>query len=144
MANFPLNQVKLDSSYISAVEDDTEGTILAQYVVFKKLSAALVKFIKRDIDTYGSLEQLPDDILKKYNRLFSELFENYKNLKEDLQRQVNKNTKDLEYIHERGDDDSFINRIVLRKRKKLHGKIEYFDNIFYLQVCIAEKIEPFA
>lgn len=127
--DFPLNQTKLDPSYISSVEDDTESTILAQYTLFKELSAILVKTFNREKETYGSQEQLPEDILKKYNRLFTELFEYFKNLRDDLQRQVNRNSNLLEDILSNEGPESFFYEIALRKQEKLHQKIEYFDAV---------------
>lgn len=133
---FPLNQLKLDPSYISAIEDEAESNILAQYTVFKKYSAAIVMSFKNERDKYGSINNIPHEILQKYNTPLSSLFELYTNLRRDLQRQVNINSKDLAYIRERGDEDAFINTIALRKREKLHEKIEYFDTILELHIAI--------
>lgn len=132
--DFPLNQTKLDPSYISSVEDDTESTILAQYTLFKELSTILVKAFNREKETYGSQEQLPEDILKKYNRLFTELFDEFKNLREDLQRQVNRNSKLLEEIFQKEGPEFFFYEIALRKQEKLQQKIEYFRivNLLYI------------
>lgn len=138
---FPLNQLKLDLSYISAIEVEAEGRILAQYTAFKRVSGALVKAFKCEVDKYGSINVVPVDILEKYHTPLSSLFDIYKNLKEDLQWQVNRNTKDLEYICDRGDEETFINTIALRKREKLHGKIEYFDTVLKLHVAIELIIE---
>jgi len=133
---FPLNQLKLDPEYIAAVEDEAESNILAQYTVFKKRSAALVMAFKKEIDKHGSINKIPVDILKKYNSPFSSIMDLSKNLRKDLIRQVNRNTKDLELIHKNGDENIFINEIALRKREKLYQKIEYFDDIEILHVAI--------
>jgi len=133
---FPLNNLKLDPSYIAAVEDEFESNILAQYTAFKKGSSALVMAFKQEREKYGSIHNIPHDILKKYSSPLASLLEISKNLREDLRRQVNKNTKDLEYIRNQGDEHSFINEIVLRKREKLFQKIEYFDEIEILHVAI--------
>ena len=138
---FPLNQLKVDQSYISAVEDEFESNILAQYTAFKKGSAALVMAFKREVDKHGSIHNVPRDILQKYSSPFGSLLEISQNLRDDLKRQVNKNTKDLEYIRKQGDEDSFINTIALRKREKLYQKIEYFDEIEILHIAIDFCIE---
>lgn len=138
---FPLNQLKLDPSYISAIEDKAESRILAQYTAFKRVSGALVKAFKCEVVEYGSINAVPFYILVKYHTPLSSLFDIYKNLKDDLQWQVNRNTKDLVLIQTNGDEDSFINGIALRKREKLYGKIEYFDTILKLHVAIELIIE---
>lgn len=133
---FPLNQLKLDPSYISAIEDEAESNILAQYTAFKKGSAALVMAFKQLKDTYGLIHNIPKDILQKYSSPLGLLLQLRQNLRMDLIRQVNRNTKDLEYIQEQGVEDSFINTIALRKREKLYQKIVYFDEIENLYVAI--------
>jgi len=131
---FPINQLKIDPLYVSLIEDQFENNILAKYTAFKNGSAALVMAFNKEKNKYGSINNIPRDTLKKYNSPFSSLLEISKNLRVDLQRQVNKNTKDLEYIQLQGDENSFINEIALRKRKKLYQKIEYFDDIVILLV----------
>jgi hypothetical protein len=133
---FPLNQLQIDPSYISAVEDEFESSILAKYTAFKKGSAALVMAFKQEVDKYGSIHNVPCDILQKYSLPLKSLLDISQNLQLDLRRQVNKNTKDLEYIRDHGDEDSFIHTIALRKREKLYKKIEYFDDIEVLHVAI--------
>lgn len=137
---FPLNQLKLDSSYINAVEDEAERRILAQYTAFKRGSAALVYAFTQEVDKYGSINNTPIEILQKFSSPFQSMLEISKNLREDLRRQVNKNTKDLELIRINGDENSFINEIALRKREKLNGKIGYFDTIQALYIAIDSTI----
>ena len=138
---FPLNQLKLGSAYISAIEDQAERTILVQYSVFKKYSAALVMSFKKEKDKHGSIDCIPHDILKKYNHSFNSLFSLYKNLRDDLQRGVNKNTKELLLIRANGDEDLLINELVLRRRESFHGKMGYFDTILELHTAIYSLIE---
>lgn len=133
---FPLNQLQLDPSHISAVEDEFESIILAKYTAFKKGSAALVMAFKQEVDKHGSIYNVPYVILQKYSSPLKSLLEINQNLQLDLQRQVNKNTKDLEYIRDRGGENSFIHTIAHRKREKLYKKIEYFDNIEILYIAI--------
>ena len=133
---FPLNQLKLDPSYISAVEDEFESSILAKYTAFKKGSAALVMAFKQEVNKHGSIRNIPCDILQKYSSPLKSLLDISQNLQLDLQRQVNKNTKDLEYIQDHSGEDSFIHTIALRKRERLYKKIEYFDDIEILYVAI--------
>jgi hypothetical protein len=133
---FPLNQLKLDPAYVAAVEDEISSSILAKYTVFKRGSAALVMAFKQEVDKYGSIRKIPREILQKYYSPLGTLLEISQNLRRDLERGVNKNTKDLEYIRKQGDEDSFINTIALRKRESLYKKIEYFDDIEILHVAI--------
>lgn len=133
---FPLNQLKIDPSYISAVEDGASNKILAQYTAFKKGSSALVMSFKKEKDKYGSVHKVPLEILQKYSSPLNLLFEISKNIRGDLLREVNKNAKDLEYIRKQGGEDSFIHTIALRKRESLYKKIEYFDDIEILCVAI--------
>ncbi len=100
--------------------------------MFKELSTLLVKSFEKDKETYGSLEQIPSDILKKYKKLFAEFFDDYKHLYEDLQRQVNRNSKLLEEILQNEGPESFFYEIALRKQEKLYQKINYFDSIYRL------------
>jgi len=138
---FPLNQLKLDPSYIASVEDNAERSILVQYSVFKKYSAALVMSFKKEKDNYGSIYNVPREILHKYHTHFNSLFGVYKNLRDDLQRGVNKNTKELLLIRTNGDEDLFINVLALRKRERFHGKIGYVDTIHELHIAIESCME---
>lgn len=133
---FPLNQQKLDESYIAKVEGMAEVHILAQYTAFKRASAALIKAFKQEIDTYGSIYRLPPEKLSKYYTSLNSLLKVNENLREDLYRQVNRNSKDLEDIKEFNTEYSFLNGIILRKRRKLFRRIEYFEKIEILFFAI--------
>ena len=126
---FPLNRIKLDSYFINAVQDETESSILAGYAMFKKLSSLLMNTFEKDRKHYGTTALFPPDITKKYKKLFTELFEDYKNLGEDLQRQVNRNSELLEEILHKEGPESFFYKIARRKQEKLHGKIQYFNTV---------------
>lgn len=134
--NFPLNQLRLDPAYISAIEDEFEGTIRAQFHNFKKVSAALVKAFKKECDTHGSIEQLPKEILEKYNKPLTALFKEYSNLRVDLRRGVNKNSKYYEEIEEQKGADFIICKITLRKNEKLRERVVYYNAIQMLHVAI--------
>ena len=138
---FPINQLKIDPSYVSVIEDEFENNILAKYTAFKKGSAALVMAFKKEKDKYGSIDCIPHVILKKYNHSFNSLFSLYKNLRDDLQRGVNRNTKELLLIRANGDEDLFINELVLRRRESFHGKMGYFDTIHELHIAISSLLE---
>lgn len=138
---FPLNQLKLDPAYVAAVEDEISSSILAKYTAFKRGSAALVMAFKQEVDKHGSIRKIPREILQKYYSPLGTLLEISQNLRRDLERGVNKNTKDLEYIRKQGNEDSFINTIALRKKESLYKKKEYFDNIEILYVAIEFFIE---
>ena len=133
---FPLNQLKIDPSYLAAIEENAEIIIHAQYSVFKKYSAALVMAFKKMVDKHGSIHKIPRKILKQYRTPIKSLLDANQNLRMDLQREVNENTKDLEYIRDHSGEDSFIHTIALRKRERLYKKIEYFDDIEILHVAI--------
>ncbi len=139
--NFPLNQLKLDPAYISAIEDDFEGTIRAQFHTFKKVSAALIKTFKKECDTHGSIEQLPKTTLEKYNKPLTALFKAYNNLRDDLQRGVNKNSKYSEDIGDLVGAEFIICKIALRKDERLREKLVYFDTIQMLHVAIEVYLE---
>jgi len=127
--NFPLNLLKLDQSYISAIENDAENTVLAQYAVFKKISAMLVKLFQKYINTYGSIDNIPEDLLKKHDQLLSELMNNYRNLRNDLYIHLNRTAKLLENIFQSEGNVSFFYSIACKKQKKLKQKIEYYNAI---------------
>jgi len=105
-------------------------------MAFRKGSAALVMAFRKEINKHGSIQNTPREMLQKYSSPLGLLLEISQTLRQDLIRQVNRNTKDLEYIKDQGDEDSFINTIALRKREKLHQKIEYFDEIEILFMAI--------
>ena len=66
----------------------------------------------------------------KYTRKYIiKLFEDYKNLGEDLQRQVNRNSELLEEIVHKEGPESFFYKIARRKQEKLHRKIQYFNTV---------------
>lgn len=127
--NFPLNHLILDQSYISALEDDAESTLLAQYAVFKKISVMLVNLFQKYISTYGSIDNIPEDLLKKHDQFLSELMNNYKNIKNDLYIHLNHNTILLENIFQSEGNDSFFYSIACKKQEKLKQKIEYYNSI---------------
>jgi len=133
---FLLNRLKADSSRISSFEDDMESRTFAKYTAFKTGSTALVRAFHKEVDIYGSIHNIPRDILQKYSIPFGSLLDLSKNLRDDLQRQVNKNNRDLEHICELGEEKNFIHEIALKKRDKLYQKIEYFDDIEILRVAI--------
>lgn len=127
--DFPLNRIKLDSYFITAARDETESTILAGYAMFKKLASLLMDSFEKDRKHYGTAAQFPLDIRKKYKKLFTELFEDYKNLGEDLQSQVKRNSELLEEILHNEGPESFFYKTALRKQEKLHRKIGYFNTV---------------
>lgn len=132
----PLNRFRLDPSYNASFEDDAENNILAQYTAFKKGSDALVMAFKQVKDRYGSIHNIPLEILQKFNIPFKSLLDISENLRGVLQSQVNKNTKDLKDICDQGGVDTAINNRIFRKREKLYQMIEYFDEIEILSVAI--------
>jgi hypothetical protein len=139
---FPLNQLKLDSSYIAAADYEIDAsTILARFASFKSGSAALVMAFKKEKDLYGSIYNIPYNILKKYHTPLNLLLEISISLRGDLQRQVNENTKELKSFREQGKEGSFIAEMILRQRNRLYDKLVYFYEIVRLHSAIESCLE---
>ena len=133
---FPLNQLKIDPAYISAVEDEMSVKLISQFASFKRYSAALVMAFKIEKEKYGSIGKIPHDILQVYSSSLRVYISLHNNLRRDLQRQVNKNTKDLEYIQFEDGEGSCINEITARVKERLIQKIKYYDHIEILYEAI--------
>lgn len=134
--NFPLNQLELDAEYISAVEENIEGNILAKFSVFKRDSSALAKAFNIEQVKYDSLQLMPKDILLKYSNFFYKLLDINKSLKGDLETQMHKINKDMEYNYSNYNEISCINMIYMKKHKSLYLKIKYIDSIEMLYMAI--------
>jgi hypothetical protein len=81
---YPVNGLSPDSSYNSAVEDASMSRISAQYIAFKKGSAALVKAFQAEIDKHGLIHNIPHDLLQKYKIPFKTLLDLSKNLRKEI------------------------------------------------------------
>jgi hypothetical protein len=137
---FPLNQLKIDPEYIRSAEEGAENAVLAHYTGFQRTSAALVKSFQRELDNHGTIKDIPIDILRSYHKPLSALIDDYKNLPQELQRGVNKNTKDLKEVHEQGNSGTLIDDILNRKRDKLKVRMEYIKSIQLLAAAIESLI----
>ncbi|HPS86747.1 MAG TPA: hypothetical protein PLY36_08380 [Spirochaetota bacterium] len=138
---FPLNQQELNPEYVTNVLESKSIKMISAYAVFQKNSARLVKSFKLQINTYGSINLIPAPVLQKYHDAFSKLFNHFKTLRADLDRQMNENTKHLEELDDSGAEDSFIYKLYRKKQGRLQQKIEYYDSIYVLYVAVIFVVE---
>ena len=129
----PLKKLQPEPLYISDIMNETENSILSRYNTFRKLSKTLAVSFNKDITAYGSLMSLPEHIRKKYTRLFSEIFEEYYNLRNELVEELNKNTELLDSIMQNEGPGSLRYKIILRKHDILQHRLDYYDTVYLLQ-----------
>ena len=129
----PLKKLQPEPLYISDIMNETENSILSRYNTFRKLSKTLAVSFNKDIAAYGSLMSVPEYIQKKYTRLFSELFEEYNNLRNELVEELNKNTELLDSIIQNEGGVSLRYKIMLRKHEILKHRLDYYDTVYLLQ-----------
>ena len=126
----------LHLSNIHSDENAVISNLSSQYTAFQSGSTALVKSFRREIDKHGLIRNIPLEILQKYSIPFRSLLDLSRNLRDDIEREVNKSNKELEYSRVRGEENAFINEIILPRRDKLYQQIEYFDDIEILHTSI--------
>jgi len=126
----------LHLSNIHSDENAVISNLSSQYTAFQSGSTALVKSFRREIDKYGLIRNIPPGILQKYSIPFRSLLDLSRNLRDDIEREVNKSNTELEYSRVRDEENTSINEIILPKRDKLYRQIEYFDDIEILYTAI--------
>ena len=127
---------KSDLSNIHSGEDAVISNISSQYTAFQSGSTALVKSFRRQIDKHGLIRNIPLEILQKYSIPFRTLLDLSRNLRDDIEREVNKSNIELEYNRIQREENTSINEIILPRRDKLYQQMEYFDDIEILHTAI--------
>jgi len=118
-----------DSGNCTDTDSDSDSSLqlLSEYSVFKNHSEFLLQSFQDIKARYGSIQAIPEDLLLEYNYRFSHLLDHFKDLKTVLQREVNKNTKFLEELHQRGIFESAIHEFAVRKLENSKKKVEYYS-----------------
>lgn len=127
---FPLNQMQLNKTYVSTIEDKYTKNIITRFSVFKKYSSIIVIAFKNDRSKYKSIHNMPVELLKKYRNSLGSLLGLYSSLEEDLKAQSN-------YYKKLFEDNNLNNRIC----ERIYSKIKYTRSIRLLYEAIKSIIK---
>jgi|GEM_PF-2565598 hypothetical protein len=105
---------------------DISTVILSDYSVFKKQSEELMRSFHDKKTYYGSIQAIPANVLVDLKLSFINLLSHFEGLKTDLQQEVNKNTKFLEDLDQKGASKTAIHELAVHKLEKSRQKLEFY------------------